>query len=129
MIKSLTAFYDTPYYCHECKKAYTKRDRHKCPSECLSCFTYAKDRKCEGKEITCEKCNKKFFGKRCFKNHLKNLSKVEGKTDIVCDTVKKCNDCSRIITGKYVNCRKCGYSECTNCGKYVGKYHKCYLKR
>ena len=129
VIKSLTAFYDTPYYCHECKKAYTKRDKHKCPSKCLSCFTYAKDRKCEGNEIVCEKCNRKFFGKRCFKNHLKNRSKIEDKTDIVCDTVKKCNDCSRIITGKYVNSHRCGYSECTNCGKYVGKDHKCYLKR
>ena len=103
VIKSLTAFYDTPYYCHECKKAYTKRDKHKCPSKCLSCFTYTKDTKCEGKEIICEKCNRKFFGKRCFKNHLKNRSKIEGTTDIVCDTVKKCNDCSRIITGKYVD--------------------------
>ena len=94
MIKSLTAFYDTPYYCHECKKAYTKRDKHKCPSKCLSCFTYAKDRKCEGNEIVCEKCNRKFFGKRCFKNHHKNRTKVEGKTDIVCNTVKKCLDCT-----------------------------------
>ena len=67
VIKSLTTFYDTPYYCHECKKAYTKRDKHKCPSKCLSCFTYAKERKCNGKEIVCEKCNRKFFGKRCFK--------------------------------------------------------------
>ena len=129
VIKSLTAFYDTPYYCHECKKAYTKRDKHKCPSKCLSCFTYTKDTKCEGKEIICKKCNRKFFGKRCFKNHLKNRSEIEGKTDIVCDTVKKCNDCSRIITGKYVNSHRCGYSECTNCGKYVGKDHKCYLKK
>ena len=129
VIKSLTAFYDTPYYCHECKKAYTKRDKHKCPSKCLSCFTYAKERKCDGKEIVCEKCNRKFFGKRCFKNHLKNRSKVEGKMDIVCDTVKKCLDCNRIITGKYVNCHKCGYSECTNCGKYVGKGHKCFMKK
>ena len=129
VIKSLTAFYDTPYYCHECKKAYTKRDKHKCPSKCLSCFTYTKDTKCEGKEIICEKCNRKFFGKRCFKNHLKNRSKIEDKTDIVCDNVKKCNDCSRIITGKYVNCHKCGYSECTNCGKYVGKNHKCFMKK
>ena len=39
VIKSLTAFYDSPYYCHECKKPYTKRDKHKC----LSCFTYVKD--------------------------------------------------------------------------------------
>ena len=129
VIKSLTAFYDTPYYCHECKKTYTKRDKHKCPSKCLSCFTYTKDTKCGGKEIICKKCNRKFFGKRCFKNHLKNRSKIEGKTDIVCDTVKKCNDCSRIITGKYVNSHRCGYSECTNCGKYVGKDHKCYLKK
>ena len=123
VIKSLTAFYDTPYYCHECKKAYTKRDKHKCPSKCLSCFTYTKDTKCEGKEIICEKCNRKFFCKRCFKNHLKNRSKIEGKTDIVC------NDCSRIITGKYVNCHKCGYSECTNCEKYVDKNHKCFMKK
>ena len=129
VIKSLTAFYDTPYYCHECKKAYTKRDKHKYPSKCLSCFTYAKERKCDGKEIVCEKCNRKFFGKRCFKNHLKNHSKVEGKMDIVCDTVKKCLDCSRIITGKYVNSHKCGYSECNNCNKYVGKNHKWFLKK
>ena len=129
VIKSLTAFYDTPYYCHECKKTYTKRDKHKCPSKCLSCFTYAKDKKCEGKEIICEKCNRKFFGKRCFNNHLKNRSKVEDKTDIVCDAVKKCLDCNRIITGKYVNNHKCGYSECNNCNKYVSKKHKCYLKK
>ena len=58
VVKSLTAFYDTPYYCHECKKAYTKRDKHKCPSKCLSCFTYAKDKKCEGNEIACSKCNR-----------------------------------------------------------------------
>ena len=119
VIKSLTAFYDTPYYCHQCKKAYTKRDKHKCPSKCLSCFTYTKDKKCDGKEIVCEKCNGKFFGKRCFKNHHKNQSNVEAKTDIVCDTVKKCLDCKHIITGKYVNSHKCGYSECNNCNKYV----------
>ena len=69
VIKSLTASYETPYYCHECKKAYTKRDKHRCPSKCISCFTYAKDKKSEGNEITCSKCNRKFLGKRCFKNH------------------------------------------------------------
>ena len=110
LIKSLTALYDTPYYCHKCKKAYTKRGKHKCPSKCLSCFTYTKDKKCDGKEIVCKKCSRKFFGKRCFKNHLKNC-----KMDIVCDTIKKFLDCSHIITGKYVNSHKCGHSECNNC--------------
>ena len=129
VIKSLTAFYNSAYYCHECKKTFTRRDKHKCPSKCLSCFTYNKDTKCEGKEIVCEKCNRKFFGKRCLKNHLKNRSKVEGKMDIVCDAVKKCLDCNRIITGKYVNDHKCGYSECNNYNKYVGKDHKCFMKK
>ena len=129
VVKSMTAFYGSPYYCQECKKTYTKRDKHMCPSKCLSCFTYAKERKCDGKEIVCEKCNRKFFGKRCFKNHLKNRTKVEGKTDVVCNTVKKCLDCNRIITGKYVNSHKCGYSECNNCNKYVGKNHKCFMKK
>ena len=127
VIKSLTALYDTPYYCHDCKKCYTKRDKHKCPSKCLSCFTYTKGTKCDGKEILCIKCNRKFYGKTCFENHLMNRSKVS--TDIVCDTVKKCNDCSRIITGKYVGIHKCGYSECNNCGKYVGNGHKCFIKK
>ena len=73
--------------------------------------------------------HRKFFGERCFKNHLKSRSKVEGKTDIVCDTVKKCNDCSLIITGKFIKEHKCCYSDCKNCNKYVGKNHKCYLKK
>ena len=114
VVKSMTAFYDSPYYCHECKKAYTKRDKHKCPAKCLSCFTYFKNKKCEGNEITCSKCNRKFFGKRCYKNHLKNRSMVEGKMDIVCDTVKKCVNCCRIITSKYIGVNRCGYSECKN---------------
>ena len=126
VVKSMTAFYDSPYYCNECKKAYTKRDKHSCPLKCLSCFH---TKKCYGVEIVCKKCNRKFFGKSCFKNHLKNRAKVEGKMDIVCDAVKKCLDCNRIITGKYVNCHKCGFSECYNCGKYVSKDHKCFMKK
>ena len=42
VIKSMTAFNCTPYFCHYCKKSYTKRDTRYCPSKCLSCFTYIK---------------------------------------------------------------------------------------
>ena len=71
IIKSLTAFYDTPYYCHECKKSYTKRDKHKCPSKCLSCFTYTKDKKYDGKEIVCKKCKKKSLARGVLRITLK----------------------------------------------------------
>ena len=62
----------------------------------------------------------------------KNRSKVQGKTDIVCDTVKKCNSCSRIITGKFIKIYKT-YVVIVNVTtailKYVGKDHKCFLKK
>ena len=96
---------------------------------CLVLKNIIKGKKCEGEEINCEKCNRKFYGEKCFKNHLKNQSKVDNKSDTVCDSVKKCSKCERIITGKYVNLHKCGYKECTNCGKYVDKDQKCYLKK
>ena len=28
-----------------------------------------------------------------------------------------------------MNSHKCGYSECNNCNKYVGKSHKCFMKK
>ena len=102
------------------KKTYSKKDKHKCPFKCLSCFTYMKRKKCEGDEINCVKCNRKFYGKTCFNNHTKKR---------VCDLVKKCLKCERIITGKYVNDHKCGYKECKNCEMYDNKDHKCYVKK
>ena len=109
----MTAFYNVAYYC----------------PEYLSCFTFMKEKKCDGNESICEKCNRKFYGKKCFENHLKNRSKVKNKSDTVCGSVKKCFKCERIITGKYVNNHKCGYKDCSNCGKYVYNNHKCYMKK
>ena len=69
VIKSLTAFYDT---IATSVRRHTPKETSTSVHQCLSCFTYIKDKKCEGNEITCSKCNRKFFGKRYFKNHLKN---------------------------------------------------------
>ena len=131
VIKSLTAFYDCPYYCHERKKAYTRRDKHKCPSKCLSWFTFIKGKKCEGKEIICKNCNRKFFGEKFLRITLRTdlQCKTESKTNSVCESVRKCTDCERIITGKYVKIHKCGYKESDNCDKYVNKDHGCFLKK
>ena len=35
--------------------------------KCLSCFTFIKGKKCEGKEINCEKCYRKFYGEKCLR--------------------------------------------------------------
>ena len=28
-----------------------------------------------------------------------------------------------------MNSHKCGYSECNNCNRYIGKNHKCFMKK
>ena len=50
MVKSLTAFYDSPYYCHECKKAYTKRDKHKCHQSVYLALLMQKNRNAMAKK-------------------------------------------------------------------------------
>ena len=123
VITSMAGFLGKAYYCHTCKESYAHRDRHKCPTKCLSCFKSNSD--CKGPEITCNKCNRVFRGDKCFKEHIRNRAKGK-KPDIVCNLVKKCLKCSRVVTNlkKHV----CGYSECSNCKEYCDPHdHKCYM--
>ena len=129
VIKSMTAFLDVAYYCHSCKKAYTRRDKHKCPQKCLSCFKYFPDgNKCDGKNITCKQCNRVFHGNSCFKNHTSNRSKKDGD-DSVCSSVAKCLKCNQIILKPYIKIHKCGFKMCNNCNKYCENMHECFIKK
>ena len=128
VIKSMTAFLDTAYYCHSCKKAYTRHDKHKCPQKCLSCFKYFTDgNKCNGKGVTCKQCNRVFHGNNCFKNHTSNRSKKD--CDSVCNSVAKCLKCNQIILKPYINIHKCGHKMCNNCNRYCESKHKCFIKK
>ena len=128
VITSVPGFMCKDYYCHTCKKSYSKRDTHKCPTKCLSCFKT--DSGCrDNKEHTtfCEKCNRTFFGQACFDEHKRNRGIKEGKMDVVCKTVQKCLECKRTVRNleKHI----CGYSECSNCRKYCDlNTHKCHMK-
>ena len=72
VITSMPAFLGKDYYCHTCKKSYTRRDKHRCPNKCLACF---KTEQHTGHKITCDKCNRTFFGQNCYDEHLRNRSK------------------------------------------------------
>ena len=122
VITSMPAFLSKKYYCHTCKKGYTRRDKHKCPHKCLSCF---KAEKHTGDNIVCNKCNRIFFGQKCYEEHLRNRSKGE-KRDVVCELVKKCLTCNRNVSN--LKRHVCGYTTCSNCRNYCDpKTHKCYM--
>ena len=122
VITSMPSFLAKKYYCHTCKKGYTRRDKHKCPGKCLSCF---KTEQHTGDKIFCGKCNCTFFGQKCYEEQLRNRSKG-GKRSVVCELVQKCLKCHCTVSDlkKHV----CGYSTCNNCKLYCDpKMHRCYM--
>ena len=119
----MPAFLAKDYYCHTCKKGYTRRDKHKCPDKCLAGF---KPGQHTGDIIVCGTCNRTFFGQKCYDAHLRDRSKG-GKRDVVCELVQKCLECNRTVSG--LKQHVCGYATCSNCKKYCDlKTHKCYMK-
>ena len=133
VITSMTAFNNTDYYCHTCKKGYTLRDKHRCPDKCLACYEYfPSGDKCgtsvDDKNIMCDSCSRTFFGQTCFDNHLKTRGK---KGPSVCDTVFKCLECQRVLNRKDISPEDhvCGTTKCGNCKQWVVmSEHKCYMK-
>ena len=112
------------YYSHTCKEGYTHRDKHKCPTKCLACFK--SDSNCRNSEITCNDCNRVFFGQIWFDEHKRNRGTGK-KRDVVCELVQKCLGCKRTVCDlkKHI----CGYSDCSNCGVYCNpQNYKCYMK-
>ena len=88
VITSMTGFLAKSYYCHTCKVSYKQRDKHKCPTKCLSCFK--SDSGCGEEEITCRDCNRTFAGQKCFGEHKRNRAGKNSKNaSIVCELVKK----------------------------------------
>ena len=122
VITSMPAFLGKSYYCHTCKKGYKCRDKHRCPNKCLSCF---KTEQHTGDKITCNECNRIFFGQKCYEEHLRNRSKGK-ECDVVCKLVQKCLECKRTISD--LSQHVCGHSTCRNCQEYCDlKTHECYM--
>ena len=127
VITSMTGFFNKYYYCHDCKKSYTQRDKHRCPSKCTACFKNGKCNRLDQIQIQCGECNRTFFGQDCFDEHKRNRATKKGKLDIVCFVVQKCLQCKRSTTD--LSAHLCGYSKCSNCDELVDpSTHQCYMK-
>ena len=125
VIKSMTGFLDKSYYCHNCKKTYSRVNEHKCKSKCNACFSYGNCRSTLERSIACTDCNREFFGKACFEEH-KRVHTVKRKESSVCECVQKCKHCCRTITD--IDNHVCGFSKCGNCSENCKTAtHKCYM--
>ena len=101
VITLMPGFLGMCFYCHSVKN-------NKCPNKCLSCF---KTEHHTGDKITCDQCNRTFFGQKCYDEHLRNRSKGKNRS-VVCELVQKCLKCKRTVSD--LKKHKCGYATCSN---------------
>ena len=89
----------------------------------LRCKACDNTTKCDEKEprITCDSCNKYFYGKACLDNHIKNKKCIEHSYI--------CKKCCRFFKSRELKqeLHKCDEVKCDNCKMWVSADHKCYM--
>ena len=120
----VAGFFGKHYFCHMCKKTYSKKDCHNCKFKCKMCCkgdcpTINQDKSEIIYDIECENCNRFFPNQDCFNNHL-------GK---VCNEIWKCQDCKKVMKRELFppDTHICGDYLCENCNQVVHEDHLCYM--
>ena len=141
VIVNMKAFVGGVYYCIECEKSFNTNDyeHHSCPGKRCGCCKQlncvdllSKSLQQHYEMITCQTCERKFFGEQCLRNHLSKSSTGQ-QVDIlsansVCRTYRKCPQCHINLRGKQKH--ECGKQECNVCGKMENlSIHKCFVQK
>ena len=127
VITKMAVFLDRCYFCHICKRTYTKKLDHLCPEMCKSCGMY----ECvAGDTMICKECNRSFKSKTCYDHHKEPV----GRAKSVCQTIKKCEKCGKVMDIRKLNAKGhiCG-KKCPTCGVILNEKdsadHKCYIQK
>ena len=126
VITSMPGFLSTSYFCHKCKKSYSKNSDHLCDAMCGSCRSY--DCVIDGNGMVCNECERWFKSKDCYDHHKEN---VVG-TRTVCQTIRKCEKCGKSMDVRKLNpkghvCER----KCPTCKVIINDKddHQCYIQK
>ena len=127
VITSMAGFLSVIYFCHKCKKTYSKNSDHLCGAMCRSCRSY----ECvpEGDGVVCDECKRWFKSKDCYDHHKEPVA--GGRS--VCQTIRKCEKCGKAMDVRKLNPNGhiCG-KKCPTCKVIIdGKdgEHQCYIQK
>ena len=125
VITKMPGFLSVCYFCHKCRKTYSKTTDHVCPAMCTSCRSFD----CVFEEwIDCNECSRKFKSRACYAHHKEPV----GAGRSVCQTIRKCEKCGKVTdVRKMKNGHMCG-KKCKTCGiilKEEDGEHKCYIQK
>ena len=121
-ITKINSYMGCRYFCPSCHNSFSRKTNHVCKQRCSACNGV---HDFNSTLITCQDCNRNYFGKNCLANH-KNTKNCEKKW--------KCTKCKRIydrnlFPGKDITKHVCGEFKCRNCKRMRPLDHKCYLQK
>ena len=127
VITSMPGFLSVSYFCHKCKKSYSKNSDHLCGAMCKACRSY--DRVIEGKGVVCDECERWFKSKDCYDHHKEPVA--GGRS--VCQTIRKCEKCGKAMDVRKLNSKGhiCG-KKCPTCKLIIDDdedEHLCYIQK
>lgn len=114
-------------FCNMCNKAFTDNIEHRCARRCPRCKAYPLCRNTG--RMSCRDCNRWFFNRQCYHNHLKRGSaNIRKNRDAsVCDVLRICQHCFKMIRlGKHPH--QCGITYCRTCRDNRPVQHFCFMK-
>ena len=126
VITKMPGFLSVCYFCHKCRKTYSKTTDHMCPAMCKSCRSF----ECVFEEwVECNECERKFKSRACYDHHKEPV----GAARSVCETIRRCEKCGKVMDVRKIksNGHICG-RKCKTCGVILKKEddeHKCYIQK
>lgn len=129
-ILNLAAAIGSRGFCESCNSKYTRALEHRCSQLCERCKT----RGCNSDKdnlIYCNACNRLFFGEACLVNHKRQgsarLRGPQRNMYSVCNVLKICRDCSRMLKSTDKKKHICGISFCMTCRQMRPTTHQCFI--
>lgn len=112
-------------FCNLCNRGFKHLSSHKCPVRCDKCKV---ESQCNRNEelVKCSKCLFDFYGHSCYENHMKAGS--FDKKVSVCDAIKKCGTCSKLICMDQPK-HTCGFYYCSVCACRRPYNHRCFMPK
>ncbi|XP_072766581.1 uncharacterized protein [Anoplolepis gracilipes] len=114
------------YYCAPCNVGFWNTNGHRCSNKCSRCLTVPPCNQTDVEILKCNVCNRAFFGAVCFERHRSEKSFDGKSTPSICDAVRFCGECGRIVKSRIKH--ECGLSYCKLCRTPKDGNHLCYMQ-
>lgn len=129
LITNPRGFLGSSFFCDDCKKAFRRREDHRCDGVCGSCYR-ANDICVNTKPQKCDECLRYFRNDGCFAAH-KQIRPKRQKS--YCQDVfvcKRCNVFVSLLRRKTSAVHTCGEIHCRVCkGYFPQKSHQCFVQK